>query len=409
MPGHVQTIIDALGAIERGDIDRLAISMPPRHGKSETITVRYPLYSLLTRPDENVLVTGYNERFARKFGRRTRNMAEAAGIVAEDKTASDEWVTKSGGMYLARGVGSPPTGTGCSRIIIDDPIRRREDAESKVYREKAWDWYSEDLYTRLEPRGAIVMVATRWHHDDVMRRAIDSEPSRWHVINLPAIDDSGAALWPDRFGIEDLERIRAVNPRMFEALYQGNPTPRTDGFFEVGRFEVVAPADVPPIVRVCRAWDMASTTNGDYTAGVKLGIDAVGRYWVLDVRRVRFEPDARNRLIRATAESDGRGCIVRGPIDPGAAGKESALGFTRLLAGFRVVTKPISGDKALRADPFAAQVNAGNVSIVRGPWNQDYIEELRQFDSGAHDDQVDASADAFAELARPKFSIVSSS
>ena len=400
IPDHVKAIAEHLDAVTRGDIDRLLITMPPRHGKSETVTVRYPLYALERDPESNVLVTGYNERFARKFGRRTRNLAQERGLIAEDKSAADEWATTSGGLYMARGVGSPPTGTGFKLINIDDPIRRREDAESEVYREKVWDWYTDDLYTRLEPGGAIVLVMTLWHHDDIGARAVASEPEKWHVLKLPAIDDQGAALWPERYTVEDLTRIKnTIGEYGFEALYQGNPTPREGSFFKVGKINFADESDVPPLVKTCRAWDLGATENdGDYTAGGKIGVDVNGGIWILDLQRGQWGTDVRNARILSTADMDGGAVRIRGPQDPGAAGKDAALAFTRLLSGYSVKTEPVSGDKQLRADPFSAQVNAGNVTMVRGTWNAAAIEELRQFPGGKYDDIVDCFADAFTEI-----------
>jgi predicted phage terminase large subunit-like protein len=349
-------------------------------------------------------VTGYNERFARKFGRRSRNLAAELGLVGSDKTAADEWETTSGGLYMARGVGSPPTGTGFRLINIDDPIRRREDAESRTYRDKTWDWYTDDLYTRLEPGGIIVLVMTLWHEDDLGAKAVASEPGRWTVLKLKAIDDAGKALWAERYPVEALERIREVmrrneGERSWEALYQQNPTPREGAFFRPGMLEIVdaIPAGLP----ACRAWDMAATENdGDYTAGVKMaGPDAQGLWYVVDIRRGRWGTDKRNQEIKAAALADGTAVKIRGPQDPGAAGKESARAFVRLLAGYDVKTRMVSGAKETRADPLSAQVNAGNVRLLRSHWNAAFIEELRTFPGGKHDDQIDAASDAFAELA----------
>jgi predicted phage terminase large subunit-like protein len=149
---------------------------------------------------------------------------------------------------------------------------------------------------------------------------------------------------------------------------------------------------------------MAATENdGDYTAGVKLaGPDATGLWYVVDVRRGRWGTDTRNQEIKAAALSDGTSVKIRGPQDPGAAGKEAAKAFVRMLAGYTVKTAMVSGAKEVRADPFSAQVNAGNVRLLRGDWNAAFIEELRTFPGGKHDDQVDAVSDAFAELAVPR-------
>ena len=162
---HLIAIASHLDAVERGEIDRLAIHMPPRHGKTETVTVRYGAYCIERDPFANVLVTGYNERIARRFSRKSRQVVSSRTKLSKDNAAQDEWSMPEGGTFMARGVGSPPTGVGFKRIIIDDPIRSREDAESALYRDKAWDWYTDDLYTRLEPKGALIIVSTRCHAD----------------------------------------------------------------------------------------------------------------------------------------------------------------------------------------------------------------------------------------------------
>jgi predicted phage terminase large subunit-like protein len=410
---HIRLIAEHLDAVTRGEIDRLAIHMPPRHGKTEQVTVRYPLYRLERDREMNVLVTGYNAAFARKLGRKTRNLALERGLVAKDKAAADEWALREGGLFMTRGVGSPPTGTGFGLILVDDPIRRREDADSEVYREKVWDWYTDDLYTRLEPGGALVLVMTLWHEDDIGARAVASEPGRWTVLKLPALaegpDEMGRAagdpLWPDRYPASALERIRSVlvqneGERSWQALYQQNPTPKEGTLFKVGQLKVVDA--VPAGMQSVRGWDKAATEGaGDYTAGVRMsGPDEDGRYYVVDVVRERWDTAERDKQIRLTAEMDGRGVRVRGPQDPAAAGKSDAAAFVKLLAGFDVRTEPVSGSKELRAGPLSAQVNAGNVRLLRGDWNQAFVEELRSFPQGKFDDQVDAAADAFLELTR---------
>ena len=368
--------------------------MPPRHGKSETITVRYPIFRLARRA-ASVLVTGYNERFARNLGRKALALAQAHGLCDTARQAADDWGTLTGGRLLTRGVGSPPTGHGFDLIVVDDPIRSREDADSDAYRERAWDWYSEDLLSRLEPGGAVVLVGTRWHHDDVLARAVASEPGRWTVLNLPALSDDGAALWPARYPAFVLERIRSVNPASFEALYQGRPTLREGSLFKPERITWFDTApEQPPTVR---AWDMGASTGGDYTVGVLMGRTPDG-WHVHHVERFRAEPGERNRRILATAQRDGPQVRIVGPVDPGAAGVEAAKAFTRNLAGFSVTTNRVSGSKVLRAEPFAAQVNEGRVSGTRAAWTQAFTEELRLFPAGQHDDQVDAAADAFAAL-----------
>ena len=402
---HLRLIGQHLDAVTRGEIDRLAIFMPPRHAKTETVTIRYPVYRLEKQPLTRALVTGYNERVAHKFSRKSRNIARGR-IAMTDKTGADEWETTTGGSLVARGVGTPPTGYGFDLILIDDPIKKREEAESPVYREKIWDWYTDDLYTRLEPGGAIILTLTRWHYDDLAARAIASEPNRWTILRLPALAEEndplgrreGQALWPDRYDIESLGRIREVmDPYSFESLYQQNPTPREGSFFKVNQLAIVDAA--PAELRECRGWDFAASAGkGDYSAGVRLGVDGQGIWWVTDVRRGQWAPDERDGYLRQAAQLDGPGVKIRMAQDPGQAGVDQALRLTRMLAGYSIRSERVSGDKATRASGLAAQINAGNVRLVRGAWNSDFLEELRQFPQGKNDDQVDATADAFNEL-----------
>lgn len=408
---HIRLIAEHLDAVERGEIDRLAIQMPPRHSKTETATVRFGVYRMMRAPSENVLITGYNERFARKLGRKARNIALGRIEIDPAKKAADEWATMVGGLLMTRGVGSPPTGTGFGLIIIDDPIRRREDAESEVYREKVWDWYTDDLYTRLEPGGAIVLVMTSWHEDDIGVRAIASEPGRWTVLKLPALAEEGdilgrevgEALWPARWDVAKLARIKEVmsqneGERSWEALYQQNPRAREGAFFKVSKIEII---DVAPAgLRACRAWDLAATEGGgDFTVGGRVeGPDEEGDWYITDVNRGQWGADRVRNEMRQTAQIDGRSVIIHGPQDPGQAGKDQAAQMIALLTGFNVKFEPVSGNKEVRAAPLAAQVNGGKVKMVRAPWNKPVLEVLRAFPTGKNDDDVDALGDAFIEL-----------
>lgn len=405
---HLRLIAEHLDAVTRGEIDRLAIFMPPRHAKTETVTIRYPVYRLEKDPSLRMLVTGYNQQVARKFSRKTRNIT-INRVDLSDKTSADEWETKAGGGLVARGVGTPPTGYGFNLILIDDPIKKREEAESPVYREKLWDWYTDDLYTRLEPGGAMILTLTRWHHDDLAARAIASEPNRWTILRLPALAETddplgrqpGQALWPKRYDESALERIKQVQNKQagaysFESLFQQNPTPREGAFFKVGQLQIV---DAPPAgLTECRGWDLAASAGeGDYTAAVKLGVDRDGIWYILDMQRGQWSPDERDNMMKQIAALDGYGVRIRMAQDPGQAGVDQAVRLTRLLAGYAVRSERVSGDKTTRASGLAAQLNAGNVRLVRGTWNATLIEEFRQFPQGKHDDIVDATADAFNE------------
>lgn len=374
--------------------------------------MRGAAWLLLQSPEENILITAATDRLARRFSRKVRLIvAEWIGVKL-DKAADDEWTLPAGGTCIARGVGAPPVGIGFRYIFVDDPIRSRETAESVTYREKAWSWYTDDLYTRLEPDGAIILNGTRWHHEDVFAQAVATEPGKWRMTILRAVAEesdplgrkSGEALWPARYPIEVLERIKSVLVReqgeySWQALYQQRPSPAEGDMFRPSMIEIVpaAPAGLSSV----RAWDLAATKNGgDWTVGAKVAVDATGIVWILDIVRGRYDTDERDRTILQTAHLDGREVKVRLPQDPGQAGKSQAVHFTRLLSGFPVKVLPVTGSKEVRASPLSSQVNAGNVRMVAGAWNSAVVEELRTFPGGT-DDIIDALADAFNEQWKP--------
>lgn len=416
---YLVRVREHLEAVARGECRRLMVFLPPRHGKSSIATIRFPVWRLERSPTLRVIVGCYNQDLAKKFTRDARRIARDRFPLGEVDQAQ-EWETAAGGSMRAAGVGVGITGHGGDLIVIDDPVKSREEAESRAYRDGVWDWYTNDLYPRQEPGAAIVLMMTRWHTDDLAGRILKSgEASEWTVIHLPALaleNDQlgrapGEALCPERYSVADLERIRRAQSTeseqgeyAFQALYQGMPTPREGAFFKVDQFDYVDAA--PPGLRKVRAWDEGATAGGgDPSAGVRMeGPDGSGVYYVVHVERGRWDPSERDKRQRKTADADGREVKVRGQQEPGSAGKSRADAFVRLLAGYSVTVLPATGDKATRADPFASQVNAGKVRLVRGTWNAEYVEELRTFPLGAHDDQVDASADAFDELSRrPSF------
>jgi len=404
---HLDFVRQRLEAIERGELNRLMIYLPPRHGKSELATVRYPVWRMQRDPSLSVIVGAYNVTLAQLFSRKSRAIAGRYLALGDERKTADEWETEQGGIFRAAGVGSGVTGRGARLIVIDDPVKSREEANSPAYRERVWNWYRDDLYTRLEPGGAIILIMTRWHEDDLAGRILASEDGpNWTVVSLPALaeDDDplgrqpGAALWPARFDEVDLERIRTVlGTRSFTALYQQRPTALEGGLFKRAWFDIV-PA-VPAQARRVRYWDKAGTdADGDYTAGALIAMDGDGLYYVADVVRGQWSALERERIIRQTAELDGHDVPIWVEQEPGSGGKESAEATIRALAGWSVRAERVTGDKLTRAQPFAAQCEARNVKLVRADWNAAFLDELTMFPNGRHDDQVDASSGAFAKL-----------
>jgi predicted phage terminase large subunit-like protein len=401
-----------LAELTRGEINRLMLFVPPRHGKSEMVTVRYPVWRLEQSPQMRVIVGAYNQTLASKFGRKTRRVAEARFKLSEDRHAADDWETAEGGGLRAVGVGAGITGQGGNLIIIDDPVKNRQEAESAAYRERVWDWYTDDLYTRLEPNGAIILIQTRWHEDDLAGRILASDDApNWTVICLPAEAGEndplgrklGQALCPERYNERALARIKSVlGSRSYAALYQQAPRPPEGNLAKREWFPIV---DVAPARgRTVRFWDLAATERSaksvdpDWTVGAALA-EYGGVYYVRNIVRTQATPGRVMALIKQTAELDGPTIPICVEREGGASGKFAVAQIIRELAGYNVHDIPPQGDKVTRAMPFLAQAEAGNVRLVKGAWNCAFLDEIMAFPSGAHDDQADATAGAFAQLA----------
>jgi predicted phage terminase large subunit-like protein len=410
-----------LEAVERGDIKRLMIFSPPRHGKSELVSRRFPAWYLGRHPGRQFISASYGADLAGDFGRDVRNIVASPefralfpnGGLAEDSTARNRWHTNQGGSYVAAGVGTAITGRGADILNIDDPVKDREAAESAVVREATWNWFTSTAYTRLMPGGAIVLTMTRWHQDDLAGRLLAEQAAggdRWEVLSLPAVDDDGGALWPDAYNAETLQRIRAaIGERDWAALYMQSPRPVEGAIFKVEQIGILdaAPAGYGQLVR---AWDLASTRatgtrDPDWTAGLLLKRLPDKRVVILDVVRLRGGPDEVERALLQTAQRDGHGVRISLPQDPGQAGRAQVAYITRQLQGFRVEASPESGDKLTRAMPIASQANVGNLSMVRAGWNRAFLDELAAFPSGSHDDQVDALSRAFTALGKSTYDL----
>ena len=411
---HLAHIQHQLQRITNGEIDRLMLFLPPRHGKSEMTTVRYPVWRLKREPTLRVIVGAYNQTLANKFSRKARKIAAGELLPSRERAAAEDWETEQGGGLRAVGVGGGITGQGGDLIIIDDPVKNREEANSQTYRDKVWDWYTDDLYTRLEPGASMILIMTRWHEDDLAGRILASDDAAsWEVVSLPALAEEndplgramGAALCPERYDEAKLANIATVlGSWSFAALYQQRPAPAEGGMFKRHWFEIVDA--VPSGCQWVRWWDKAGTSkDGDWSAGVLMGNDGSGKYYVADVQRGQWSIDERNRIMRQMAALDhertGGSIIIWSEQEGGSSGKESAEATTKNLAGYAVYSETSTGSKEVRAQPLAAQCEAGNVKLLKGPWNGAYLDELCSFPFGAHDDQVDGSSGAFNKVASP--------
>lgn len=426
---HHRLLLRKLDEVSQRPHGRLMVFMPPGSAKSTYASVVFPSRFLGMTPDRRLILSSYGDDLARKMGRRTRSIIKQAryraicnAALSKESKAAEEFSLTNGSEYMSCGILSGVTGNRAHGLIIDDPIKGREQANSETIRQKAFDAYTDDLKTRLIPGGWIVMIQTRWHEDDLAGRILPDgwsgqsgtfqckDGMEWEVLCLQArceVDEDplgrkrGEYLWPEWFDRRHWAQFEE-NPRTWSSLFQQIPSPMDGDLFKPDQIGVI---DALPAegAKWARGWDLASVTDdGDWTAGGKLGRLADGRFVIGDMARFQRGPDERDAAIKNTAALDGKLVKISIPQDPGQAGKTQVTYMTRRLAGYLVVSSPETGDKVTRAEPFAAQVNAGNVLMLRGPWNQPLINELRMFPNGKNDDQVDALSRAFAEILAPR-------
>ena len=390
------------------------INMPPRHGKTLTISRLFPPYVLGMHPDWRVILSSYGATLAYKNSRAARNIIQSPVYqqwfprvqLAEGSRAVDAWdIAGHEGGLDAMGVGGGVTGKGGQIIIIDDPVKSREEAESETYRDKVWDWFTDDLYTRREPYAAIILMMTRWHMDDLAGRCLNEEPDKWHVLSLPAKAEAndplgrvqGEALWQERYPVHVLNDIEeTLAPYSFAALYQQSPVPAEGGLFKRSWFAIVR--DKPESVFAARFWDLAMSekTAADYTVGVRIEFCKDGHYYVTDVARAQLEWGDVTPFLADVIMRDGS-AVAQGVEEKGFMSRAiTELNADPRLHGYSIMGYPVDTDKLRRALPFAAKLAAGHVSLLQAHWNQAYIEELCSFPSGVNDDQVDSSSGAWA-------------
>lgn len=416
----VQDVVD-------GKQPRLMIFAPPRSGKSEQVSRRLPAWALGKHPDLQFIGASYSADLANRMSRDVQRIIEGdnygqvfpdaklpqKGDTNHTRTQDLFEIVGHKGAYRAAGVGGGITGMGADIGVIDDPVKDAKEANSKTYRDSVWEWYTTTFYTRLSPKSGILLCMTRWHEDDLagrlLKAAENGDGDQWQVIDYPAIAEKdekhrkeGEALHPERFPLSRLTKImRAIGSRAWNALYQGRPTAKTGGIFLTDKFTIVDAIPAGVIIKRIRAWDFAATKDGgDYTAGVLMGEGSDDRFYILDVVRGQYSALDVETVLKATASRDGYKVEIRLPQDPGAAGKSQAQRQVGLLKGYTAKSERVTGDKVTRAAAFAAQVEAGNVVLLRGSWNDEFINELGDFPLGKNDDQVDAASDAFNNLSR---------
>ncbi len=407
----------------RGESPRMMLFAPPRHGKTEIVSRKFPAYALGRAPDMPMIATSYAADLANSINRDVQRVIDndayrmvfpetrlaKPGSVSKWARRADMFeIVEHGGVYRSAGVGGGITGMGGRILIIDDPVKDFAEAASPTIRESVWDWYRSTFYSRQAPGAGILLIMTRWHTDDLAGRLIEASQvggDQWEIVSYTAIAEAdephrkkGEALHPERYSAEMLRKIEmGSGPQTWSALYQQSPVSRDGAMFKRRWFNVVPAA--PAGLRKVRSWDLAASSGtGDWTAGLLMSIDANGVFYIEHVDRFRGSPLEVRKAIQVHAATDGRKVSIRLPQDPGQAGKDQAEGIIRDLAGWVTHAVRETGSKEVRAAPFAAQCEAGNVKLVDGPWIKAFLDELEVFPNGANDDQVDAASGAFERL-----------
>lgn len=419
---HHEAICRALERVYRGECKRLIINIPPRYSKTEIAVVNFIAWALGKCPDAEFIHTSYSGTLAVANSFMAKLMVEADEyrdifpevLLRHDSKSKGDWRTTAGGVVYATGSEGTITGFGAGKmrpgfggaIIIDDP-HKADEARSDTMRKNVIEWFGNTLESRKNsPETPIILIMQRLHESDLTGFLLaGGNGEKWENLCIPAITDDGTALWPAKHTIDQLRVMEQANPYVFAGQYLQRPAPLAGGEFKPGKIEIIDA--MPAGARLVRGWDLAGTKDGgDWTAGGLLGLTSDGRYVIGGMERVRESPEGVEAIIKATATRDGQLTTVTIPQDPGQAGKSQVRALTRMLGGYPVSSKPVSGDKVQRARPFAAQVNVGNVLMVRGPWNDALLDEMRNFPNGAHDDQIDALSTGFDELTANNFSML---
>ena len=411
---HTALLCDHLEALERRDIERLAVFMPPRHSKSYHVSQRFPAWFLGRNPDQLVKLASYGADLAESNSRKVRALVRDkqrwpfSVSVSGDSFAVNLWHTaNSAGEVGAVGVGGPLTGMGADLLVVDDPFKGPDDSGSALQRDRVWDWYTQVADTRMQPNGVQLLTQTRWHDDDLAGRILNSPlGSTWTVLTLPAIavdEDAlgrgpGEALWPERFPLDRLEQLRkTMGSKSFNALYQQDPLPIKGTMFQPEWFErrynaLPARSTLAIIQTIDSAW--RTGVSNDWSVIATWATDGLD-YYLIDVFRKRLEyVDLRKAVQDKFAEQQ--------PLKIYCEDASSGLALIselRRTTNLPIIGVPPRGSKQSRAEMATPYFEATRVVLPReAPWLDAWIAEHLRFPNGKHDDQVDTTAMAIIFL-----------
>ena len=467
------TLIDHLDNLEKNtlDVDCLLITMPPRHAKSTFGTVFFPSYFMARDPRRFTMSCSYNSQLSLDFGRQVREVVEDKRVaqafpnfrLSQEARAADVWRTQDRGGYFAVGIGGTTSGRPANILLVDDPLKSRDDAESVTQRNKVWNYYTSALTTRLQPQDnghppKQIIILTRWHPDDLAGRLMETEDwaeGRWRHINFQAITErttgkliarkalpksdkrrvsedayetlpeedrlvdetERVALWPERFSLHDLYLKERMNAREFASLYQQQPYIEGGNLIKSEWWRYY-PRDLPPAPdgsRILAPENFVATVIGvdtafkktetaDYSVAVVASMDRLGDIYIMDILRSKFDfPELKQAMIRLNTVWRGRG--LRAIYIEDKASGQSLIQELRRESGMSIIPYKTVNDKVARVNSILPLIEGGRVFLPEeAPWLDKFIAESLAFPEGANDDQVDALTIALDSLSRTHIS-----
>lgn len=411
---HLSLLSQCLADLAYRDKERVIVSMPPRHGKSELVSKWFPFWYLANFPENKIILASYEAEFAASWGRKVRQLVVEHGpghgveLNQDGSKAANNWETSRGGGMVTAGVGGPITGKGANLLIIDDPIKNFEEAYSATYRQRTWDWWLSTARTRLEPGGVVVIVMTRWHEDDIVGRIkeemkVGSE--HWHELRFPAIAEEsdelgrepGQALWPERYPEDVLLKLKPGNSLVWAGLYQQRPAPTEGGIIKRAWLKFY---DEKPkrFDEVLQSWDLTfkGEMDNDYVVGSVWGRAGANCY-LLDLVREKMDFPKTLRVFKSMTLAHPQ--ARRKLVEEAANGAALIATLKDKIPGI-IPCKP-RGTKEARLAAVSGVFESGNVFLPNRnlcAWVDDYIEELVSFPGTKNDDQVDVTSQALARL-----------
>jgi predicted phage terminase large subunit-like protein len=414
---------------------RIIISAPPRHGKTELVAIHTPTWVLENFPNKNVILTGYGADLTEIAGRRVRDQIREYGNeqgilkarIRSDVSKVSAFLTETDGYMFSVGLGGAITGRGAHVLLIDDYIKEIKEALSPAHRDYVWNWFVTTAMTRLEPNATVIIIATRWHSDDLIGRILKNFPGQWENICLPAFAlendlvgrQPGEVLFKERYDEDFLKgQQELLGSVFFHALYQQGPMDEVLKFTDPNWLKsVVNVNELADDFKWARIWDLAATEDGgDYTCGTLVGYSpSTSKCVIGNIIRRQQSPGMVESSVREIAVADGEDVRIGIEQEPGSSGKSLVNHYqTNVLPEFQVDPVPATKSKLIRAQPFLAAAEAGKVYLLNEEladytdqedmltWHKIFTKEFEQFPVGDQDDQIDTAAAGYVLLSGKK-------